>query len=79
MILWGRIRRLAFRLAPLSATLLQGGCDWAVLDPKGPIADGNAMLLVEVSRGADTPVDSSNRPKVTPTEAANCFAVVKPA
>src|SRR5580698_6420909 len=47
MILWGRIRRLAFRLAPLSATLLLGGCDWAVLNPKGPIGDGNAMLLVD--------------------------------
>ena len=47
MILWGRIRRPAFRLAPLSATLLLGGCDWAVLNPKGPIGDGNAMLLVD--------------------------------
>jgi cytochrome o ubiquinol oxidase subunit 2 len=47
MILWGGIRRLAFRLAPLSATLLLSGCDWAVLNPKGPIADGNATLLVD--------------------------------
>jgi cytochrome o ubiquinol oxidase subunit 2 len=47
MILWGRIRRLAFRLAPLSATLFLSGCDWAVLNPKGPIADGNATLLVD--------------------------------
>ena len=47
MILWGRIRRLAFRLAPLSATLLLSGCDWAVLNPKGPIADGNSTLLVD--------------------------------
>ena len=45
MILWGRIRRLAFRLAPLSAALLLSGCDWAVLNPKGPIADGNATLF----------------------------------
>ena len=47
MILWGGIRRLAFRLAPLSAALLLSGCDWAVLNPKGPIADGNATLLVD--------------------------------
>ena len=47
MILWGRIRRLALRLAPLSATLLLSGCDWAVLNPKGPIADGNSTLLVD--------------------------------
>src|ERR1700728_3452704 len=47
MILWGRIRRLAFRLAPLSATLLLSGCDWAVLNPKGPIADGNSTLLID--------------------------------
>jgi cytochrome o ubiquinol oxidase subunit II len=47
MILWGGIRRLAFRLAPLSAALLLSGCDWAVLNPKGPIADGNATLLID--------------------------------
>jgi cytochrome o ubiquinol oxidase subunit II len=34
-------------LAPLAAALLLGGCDWAVLDPKGPIGDGNATLLVD--------------------------------
>ena len=47
MILWGGVRRLAFRLAPLSAALLLGGCDWAVLDPKGPIADANRQILID--------------------------------
>jgi cytochrome o ubiquinol oxidase subunit II len=47
MVLWGRIRRLVLRLAPLSATLLLSGCDWAVLNPKGPVADANATLLVD--------------------------------
>ena len=47
MVLWGGVRRLFFRLAPLSATLLLSGCDLAVLNPKGPIGDGNAMLLVD--------------------------------
>jgi cytochrome o ubiquinol oxidase subunit II len=47
MILWGRIRRLAFRLAPLSATLLLSGCDWAVLNPKGPIGDANRQILID--------------------------------
>ena len=47
MILWGGVRRLAFRLAPLSATLLLSGCDWAVLDPKGPIGDANATILID--------------------------------
>ncbi|MGB7973041.1 MAG: ubiquinol oxidase subunit II [Roseiarcus sp.] len=47
MILGGGVRRLAFRLAPLSATLLLGGCDWAVLDPKGPIADANRQILID--------------------------------
>src|SRR3984885_16121975 len=47
MVLWGRIRRLVFRLAPLSAALLLSGCDWAVLNPKGPVADANATLLVD--------------------------------
>ena len=27
MILWGGVRRLAFRLAPLAAALLLSGCD----------------------------------------------------
>src|SRR5277367_2046122 len=39
--------RIVLRLAPLGASLFLGGCDWAVLDPKGPIADGNATLLVD--------------------------------
>ena len=47
MILWGGIRRLAFRLAPLSAALLLSGCDWAVLNPKGPVGDGNATILID--------------------------------
>ncbi len=46
MILWGRVRRLAFGLAPLSAALLLSGCDWAVLNPKGPIGDANKTILI---------------------------------
>ena len=46
MILRAAVRRFVLRLAPLGAALFLGGCDWAVLDPKGPIADGNATLLV---------------------------------
>jgi cytochrome o ubiquinol oxidase subunit II len=47
MILRTLFRRLLLRLAPLTAALSLGGCDWAVLNPKGPIGDGNAMLLVD--------------------------------
>jgi cytochrome o ubiquinol oxidase subunit II len=47
MILWGGVRRLSFRLAPLSATLLLGGCDLAVLNPKGPIGDANKTILID--------------------------------
>jgi cytochrome o ubiquinol oxidase subunit II len=47
MILWGGVRRLFFRLAPLSATLLLSGCDWAVLNPKGPIGDANKTILID--------------------------------
>jgi len=47
MILRTRFRRLVLRLAPLSASLLLSGCDWAVLNPKGPVGDGNATLLVD--------------------------------
>jgi cytochrome o ubiquinol oxidase subunit II len=43
----GRFQRLFLRLASLAAALFVGGCDWAVLDPKGPIGDGNATLLVD--------------------------------
>ena len=46
MILRAGVRTI-FRLAPLGAALFLGGCDWAVLDPKGPIGDGDATLLVE--------------------------------
>jgi cytochrome o ubiquinol oxidase subunit II len=46
MILRDGVRTM-LRLAPLGAALFLGGCDWAVLDPKGPIADGNATLLVD--------------------------------
>jgi cytochrome o ubiquinol oxidase subunit 2 len=47
MVLWGRIRRLAFRLAPVAAALLLSGCDWAVLNPKGPIGDANRTILID--------------------------------
>ena len=44
MVLWGGIRK-ALRLAPFGAALLLSGCDWAVLDPKGPIGEANKTLL----------------------------------
>ena len=47
MVLWVAIRRLACRLAPLSATLFLSGCDWAVLNPKGPIGDANKTILID--------------------------------
>ncbi len=47
MILWGGVRKLAFRLAPFGAALLLGGCDWAVLDPKGPVGDANRQILID--------------------------------
>jgi cytochrome o ubiquinol oxidase subunit 2 len=47
MVLWGRIRRLAFRLAPVAAALLLSGCDCAVLNPKGPIGDANRTILID--------------------------------
>jgi cytochrome o ubiquinol oxidase subunit II len=46
MILRNGVRTI-LRLAPLGAALCLSGCDWAVLDPKGPIGDGNATLLVD--------------------------------
>ena len=45
MILWGGIRK-ALRLTPFGAALLLSGCDWAVLDPKGPIGEANKTLLI---------------------------------
>jgi cytochrome o ubiquinol oxidase subunit II len=47
MILWGGVRRLSFRLALLSATLLLSGCNLAVLNPKGPIGDANKTILID--------------------------------
>jgi cytochrome o ubiquinol oxidase subunit II len=46
MILKDGVRR-TLRLAPLGAALLLGGCDWAVLDPKGPIGDANKTILLD--------------------------------
>jgi cytochrome o ubiquinol oxidase subunit II len=46
MILRGGIRKI-FKLAPLGAALLLSGCDWAVLDPKGPISAANRELLID--------------------------------
>jgi cytochrome o ubiquinol oxidase subunit II len=40
-------QRLVLRLVPLTVALFLAGCNWAVLDPKGPIGDGNATLLVD--------------------------------
>jgi cytochrome o ubiquinol oxidase subunit II len=47
MICKAGVRRLALRLAPLAPALFLGGCNWAVLDPRGPIADANATLLID--------------------------------
>ena len=47
MILGSGVRRFVLRLAPLASALLLSGCDWAVLDPKGPIGDANRQLLVD--------------------------------
>ena len=33
-------------MAPLGAALFLSGCDWAVLDPKGPIGDANRQILI---------------------------------
>ena len=46
MILRGGVRKV-LRLGPLGAALLLSGCDWAVLDPKGPIADANKTILID--------------------------------
>ncbi len=46
MILRGEVRKV-FRFAPLGAALLLSGCDWAVLDPRGPIADANKTILID--------------------------------
>jgi cytochrome o ubiquinol oxidase subunit II len=46
MFLKDGVRR-TLRLAPLCAALLLGGCDWAVLDPKGPIGDANKTILLD--------------------------------
>ena len=40
-------QRLVLRLAPLTAAMFLGGCNWAVLNPKGPVGDGNSTLLVD--------------------------------
>ena len=47
MVLTVPSQRLVLRLAPLTLAMFLGGCDWAVLDPKGPIGDGNATLLID--------------------------------
>ena len=47
MIRSGRFQRLFLRLTSLAAAMFLSGCDWAVLNPKGPIGDGNATLLVD--------------------------------
>jgi cytochrome o ubiquinol oxidase subunit II len=46
MILRDGVRR-TLRLAPLGAALFLGGCDWAVLDPKGPIGQANKTILLD--------------------------------
>jgi cytochrome o ubiquinol oxidase subunit 2 len=47
MIFRGGVRRILPRLAALAGATALSGCDWAVLNPKGPISDGNATLLVD--------------------------------
>ncbi len=47
MILGTGVRRFGFTLAPFASALLLSGCDWAVLDPKGPIGDANRQILVD--------------------------------
>jgi cytochrome o ubiquinol oxidase subunit 2 len=47
MMSLGPLQRLVARFAPLVAAMFLGGCDWAVLNPKGPVGDGNATLLVD--------------------------------
>src|SRR5271155_2315628 len=40
-------QRLFLRLAPLTLATFLGGCDLAVLNPKGPVGDGNATILID--------------------------------
>src|SRR6476646_7977775 len=47
MILTAWVRRVALRLTPLAAALLLSGCDWAVLNPKGPIGEANKTILID--------------------------------
>jgi cytochrome o ubiquinol oxidase subunit 2 len=47
MIRRAAVPRVALRLAPLSAALLLSGCDWAVLNPKGPIGAANRQILID--------------------------------
>ena len=47
MIHRAAVRRHVLRLAPFAAALLLSGCDWAVLNPKGPVGDGNATILID--------------------------------
>jgi hypothetical protein len=51
MILRVGVRRFVLRLAPLASALLLSGCDWAVLNPQGPIGDGNASRFVGKTGG----------------------------
>ncbi len=47
MILRGEVRRFVLRLTPLAVALPLGGCDWALLNPKGPIGDANEQILID--------------------------------
>ena len=40
-------RRLCLRVAPLTLAMSLGGCNLAVLNPKGPVGDGDATLLID--------------------------------
>ena len=47
MILGARVGRFVLRLSPLAGAFLLSGCDWAVLNPKGPIGDANKQILID--------------------------------
>ena len=42
-----RLGKFAARSAALLGSISLAGCDWALLNPKGPIAAGNSTLLVD--------------------------------
>jgi cytochrome o ubiquinol oxidase subunit II len=47
MIHRAAVRRRVLRLAPFAAAFLLSGCNLAVLNPKGPVGEGNASILLD--------------------------------